>query len=149
MSGWPRELLTLFDHTHSIEKERFECRECLEKDREKRLALLRSTAYLEHYIENVINRGSSQNLGYAYGDMQAGFADKDAAPKIAAYVVTLSGREPTHAEWVKEGRTFYVSNCGGCHGEDGKGVHGTFPDLTRDPLAGIERRVKEALNLKR
>ncbi len=77
--------------------------------------------------------------------MQAGFADKDAAPKIAAYVITLSGRMPTHPEWISQGRTFYVSNCGGCHGEDGKGVHGTFPDLTRDPLLGIERRIREAV----
>ncbi len=141
----PAEKKSLPHHTHKVKKERFECKECLEKDREKRLALLRSTAYLEHYIENVINHGSSQHLGYAYGDMQAGFADADIAPKIAAYVVTLSGRKPTHPEWVGEGRTFYVSNCGGCHGEDGRGIHGTFPDLTRDPLMGIEKRIREAL----
>ena len=145
----PVQKKSLQRHGHEVENDRLECRECLEKDREKRLALLRSTDYLEHYIENVIIHGSSQNLGFAYGPMQAGFADKDAAPKIAAYVVTLSGREPTHTEWVKEGRTFYVSNCGGCHGEDGRGVHGTFPDLTRDPLLGIEKRIKETLKLKR
>ncbi|WP_457592435.1 c-type cytochrome [Hydrogenimonas sp.] len=131
--------------THHREKERTECRECAEMEREKRLAFLRSTPYLEHYIENVINRGSSQHLGFAYGDMQEGFADRDAAPKIAAYVVTLSGREPTHPEWVKEGRTFFVSNCGGCHGEDGRGIHGTFPDLTKDPLLGIQKRIQRAL----
>ncbi len=128
-------------HTHETKSGR----ECREKDIKKRIALLRSTPYLEHYIENIINRGSSQNLGFAYGDMQEGFADSDAAPKIAAYVVTLSGRKPTHPEWVKEGRTFYVSNCGGCHGEDGKGIHGTFPDLTKDPLLGIQKRIRRAL----
>lgn len=103
---------------------------------------IHSVKYLESYIEDVINNGSSQKLGFAYGDMQAGFADKDAAKKIAAYVVTLSGKQPTHPEWVKEGHTFYISNCGGCHGEDGKGIHGTFPDLTRKTLLGIGRRLK-------
>ncbi len=152
LSFWvnrPAEKNGLRQHTHEAGRESPECRECLEKEREKRIALLRSTDYLEHYIQNVIIHGSSQNFGFAYGPMQAGFADRDAAPKIAAYVVTLSGRKPTHTEWIKEGRTFYVSNCGGCHGEDGRGVHGTFPDLTRDPLLGIEKRIKEALELKR
>ncbi|BBG64838.1 cytochrome c oxidase subunit CcoP [Hydrogenimonas sp.] len=134
-------------HTHSLQKEATECPECLEKERKKRIALLRSTAYLEHYIENIINSGSSQHLGFAYGDMQAGFADPEAAPKIAAYVVTLSGREPSRPEWVEKGRTFYISNCGGCHGEDGKGIKGTFPDLTRDPLLGIRKRLEKAQSL--
>ncbi len=132
---------------HSHEKsEDIECPECREKDIKKRIALLRSTPYLEKYIENIINRGSSQNLGFAYGEMQEGFADSDAAPKIAAYVVTLSGKSPSRPEWIKEGRIFYVSNCGGCHGEDGRGIHGTFPDLTRDPLLGIQRRIEKALS---
>ena len=104
---------------------------------------LQSVNYLETYIEDIINHGSSQNLGFAYGDMEGGFADKEAAKKIAAYVVTLSGKQPTHPEWVKEGRTFYISNCGGCHGEDGKGIHGTFPDLTRKTLLGIARRIND------
>jgi mono/diheme cytochrome c family protein len=102
---------------------------------------LRSVKYLEFYIEDIINNGSSQKLGFAYGDMEGGFADKDAAKKIAAYVVTLSGKKPTHPEWVKDGHTFFISNCGGCHGEDGKGIHGTFPDLTRKTLLGIEHRL--------
>ncbi len=113
------------------------------------LERLRSIAYLERYIEEVINKGSSQNLGFAYGDMPAGMADAEAAPKIAAYVVSLAGLEPSHPEWVKEGRLFYISNCGGCHGEDGKGVHGTFPDLTRVPLLGIAKRIEAAQRAER
>ena len=114
----------------------------LHQNRKEKIEDINSVKYLESYIEDVINNGSSQKLGFAYGDMQAGFADKDAAKKIAAYVVTLSDKQPTHPEWVKEGHTFYISNCGGCHGEDGKGIHGTFPDLTRETLLGIERRIK-------
>ena len=109
------------------------------------LKTLRSVAYLERYIEEVINKGSSQNLGFAYGDMPAGMADAKAAPKIAAYVVSLAGLKPSHPEWVKEGRLFYISNCGGCHGEDGRGIHGTFPDLTRVPMLGIKKRIEAAL----
>ncbi|WP_456451492.1 c-type cytochrome [Hydrogenimonas sp.] len=132
-------------HHHQSPDAVRECAACREKERERTLGELRSVAYLEHYIERVINEGSRQNLGFAYGDMPAGMADAKAAPRIAAYVVTLAGLKPTHPEWVKEGHTFYVSNCGGCHGEDGRGVHGTFPDLTRVPMLGIERRIKAAM----
>ena len=135
-------------HHHTTKEEKSECLTCREKEAKRTIEELRSVPYLEQYVEDVINHGSSQNLGYAYGDMQPGFADRDAAEKIAAYVVTLSGRKPTHPEWVGEGHTFYVSNCGGCHGEDGKGVHGTFPDLTRNPLLGIEKRIREAARLR-
>ena len=128
-------------HFHETKQEKAECPACREAETKKNLEELHSVAYLESYIENVINNGSSQKLGYASGDMQPGFADKEAAKKIVAYVVTLSGKQPTHPEWVKEGHTFYISNCGGCHGEDGKGVHGTFPDLTRKTLLGIEHRL--------
>ena len=117
-------------------------KEQLHQNSKEKIEDIHSVKYLESYIEDVINNGSSQNLGFAYGDMQAGFADKDAAKKIAAYVVTLSGKQPTHPKWVKEGHTFYISNCGGCHGEDGKGIHGTFPDITRKTLLGIERHTK-------
>ena len=113
------------------------------------VADIRSVAYLERYIERVINDGSAQGLGYKYGDMPAGMADAEAAPKIAAYVVSLAGLKPSHPEWVKEGRLFYISNCGGCHGEEGKGVHGTFPDLTRVPLLGIKKRIEAAQRAER
>ncbi|WP_457596903.1 c-type cytochrome [Hydrogenimonas sp.] len=120
------------------------CAACRQERRRATLEELRSVAYLERYITDVIDHGSKQNLGFKYGDMPAGMADKEASPKIAAYVVTLAGLKPTHPEWVQEGRTFYVSNCGGCHGEDGRGIHGTFPDLTRVPLPGIQKRIEEA-----
>ncbi len=127
---------------HGAQKRVNDCSECRKEAKKETLETLRSTAYLEKYIVDVVNRGSKQRLGFKYGDMPARMADEKAAPKIAAYVVTLSGREPTHPEWVKAGRIFYVSNCGGCHGEDGRGIHGTFPDLTRDPMLGIARRME-------
>ena len=120
--------------------------ESIKKQTEKNITAetIATTSYLEKYIVDVIDHGSSQGLGFKYGDMPAHMADEKAAPKIAAYVVTLSGRKPTHPEWVQEGRLLFISNCGGCHGEDGRGIHGTFPDLTRDPLLGIQKRLEEA-----
>ena len=129
---------------HTVEKKAESCPRCRAEAEKRTIDELRSTPFLEKYIVDVVNHGSSQKLGFKYGDMPAHMADEKAAPKIAAYVVTLMGRTPTHPEWVREGHTFYVSNCGGCHGENGKGVHGTFPDLTRDPLLGIEKRIRKA-----
>ena len=120
------------------------CRKCRIEAKKRTIDELRSTPFLEKYIVDVIDHGSSQHLGFKYGDMPAHMADEKAAPKIAAYVVTLSGRKPTHPEWVQEGRLLFISNCGGCHGEEGRGIHGTFPDLTRDPLLGIQKRLEEA-----
>jgi mono/diheme cytochrome c family protein len=37
----------------------------------------------------------------------------------------------------KKAALFFTSNCGGCHGNDGKGMNGAFPDLTLNPLLGI------------
>jgi len=136
------------EHRHATEKEAASCQACREEEKKRTVEEIRSIPYLEEYIVDVIDHGSKQNLGFKYGDMPEKMADEKAAPKIAAYVVTLAGLQPTHPEWVKEGHTFYVSNCGGCHGEDGKGVHGTFPDLTRHPLLGIEKRIREAAPLK-
>jgi cytochrome c553 len=135
-------------HRHATDKEAVSCETCREEEKKRTVEDIRSIPYLEAYIVDVINHGSKQNLGFKYGDMPEKMADGKAAPKIAAYVVTLAGLQPTHPEWVKEGHTFYVSNCGGCHGEDGKGVHGTFPDLTRHPLLGIEKRIREAARLR-
>ncbi|WP_201352329.1 c-type cytochrome [Hydrogenimonas urashimensis] len=132
-------------HRHETKEAASKCAGCREKEAKRSIDELRSIHYLERYVEDVINHGSSQNLGFKYGDMPAHMADERAAPKIAAYVVTLSGKKPTHPEWAREGHTFYISNCGGCHGEDGRGIHGTFPDLTRDPLLGIERRIRRLM----
>ncbi|WP_456449377.1 c-type cytochrome [Hydrogenimonas sp.] len=130
-------------HRHVTEKEVNACAECREERKKETVEEIRSIPYLEKYIVDVIDHGSKQNLGFKYGDMPEKMADEKAAPKIAAYVVTLAGLRPTHPEWVGEGHTFYISNCGGCHGEDGKGVHGTFPDLTRHPLLGIRKRLEK------
>ena len=103
------------------------------------LALIRSDATLKQYIIDVINHGSTQLQFKKNEVMEAGFAPIEDAEKIACYVMTLSGRkceQPYPADAVG----FYTSICGGCHGDDGKGIHGTYPDLTKDPLLGIKKR---------
>ncbi|WP_458699814.1 c-type cytochrome [Sulfurospirillum sp. 1307] len=104
------------------------------------LKVINTTPYLEDYIENIINNGSNGVLGFKSGAMDAGFADKSDAKNIARYVVTLSGKKSSDDKKAKESALFFTSNCGGCHGHDGKGLNGAFPDLTVQTLKGIKLR---------
>ncbi len=113
---------------------------------EKEYAVIDTIPYLEAYIERIIMVGSS-GLGFASGKMQGGFADVSDAQKISHYVVTLAGKHCGDHEMAKKAEMYYTSNCGGCHGDDGKGLNGTFPNLTRPTLLGIEKR-KEFLKFK-
>jgi len=105
---------------------------------EEELSNLKTNAYVKQYIIDVINHGSSQ-FGFKGGVMEDGFASKEDAPKIACYVLELSGKKCKSA-YPKDAAMFYTSVCGGCHGDDGKGLGGTYPDLTKDKLLGIEKR---------
>ncbi len=103
------------------------------------LSRIKSDTYLKQYIMDVINHGSTQLHFKKDEVMEAGFAPKEDAEKIACYVMTFSGRKcdkPYPADAVG----FYTSICGGCHGNDGKGLDGTYPDLSRNPLLGIQQR---------
>jgi cytochrome c oxidase cbb3-type subunit 3 len=84
----------------------------------------------EAHIKNVIKNGS-KGLGFPMGEMPAGLADDAAADKIAAYVVTLHGGKATDAAKAAEGQALFVATCGACHGEDGKGMDGSAPNLTQ------------------
>ena len=106
---------------------------------EEELKRIHTTAYTRNYIINVINHGSSQLHFKPQEIMEGGFASPQDAPKIACYVMSFAGESCT-IPYPKEAAMFYSSNCGGCHGEDGKGLGGTYPDLTHRPLLGIESR---------
>jgi len=97
-----------------------------------------SIEYAKRYIISVINYGS-YNLGFVGGVMEGGFASKEDAPKIACYVLNLSGKK-CEGHYAKDAQMFYTSICGGCHGNDGKGLNGNYPDLTKKQLLGISRR---------
>ena len=96
----------------------------------------------ERYIELVINEGSDV-LNLPAGPMDAGYSNREDAKKIAAYSVTLSGKQSPHPEYIPEGNMLYNGNCGGCHGNDGKGLGGAFPDLTLPMLEGVKIRKKK------
>jgi cytochrome c553 len=105
---------------------------------EDELKKLQTTQYVKQYIISVINHGSNQ-FDFKGGEMEGGFASTQDAPKIACYVLELSGKK-CKEPYAKDAAMFYSSICAGCHGEDGKGLGGTYPDLTKDKLLGIAQR---------
>ncbi len=106
---------------------------------QEELERLHTDAYTKRYIIDVINHGSSQLKFKKNEIMEAGFLTKEDAPKVACYVLSLAGKE-CKEPYPKDAAMFYTSSCGGCHGDDGKGLGGTYPDLTRKTLLGIEKR---------
>ena len=112
----------------------------------KELAHIDTPQYTYQYIINVIDHGSNDLHFNEKETMEAGFASKEDAPKIACYVLSLSN-ESCGFPYAKDAAMYYTSNCAGCHGEDGKGIHGTYPDLTRRPLLGIEKRKDMLIHL--
>jgi mono/diheme cytochrome c family protein len=94
------------------------------------------------YILYVINHGSNR-LGFPGGVMEGGYVSEEDAPKVACYVTELGGHRCPHPV-AKDAAMFYTSVCGGCHGDDGKGLHGAYPDLTRSRLLGIGQRLKNS-----
>jgi len=90
------------------------------------------------YLTDVIVNGSSRLHYKPTETMPPGLATGDDARNVAHYVLRLRGEAHDPAAAAK-GALLYSSNCAGCHGDDGKGLGGTYPDLTRKPLLGMER----------
>ena len=112
---------------------------------EEELKRLKTNEYTKEYVISVINHGSRQ-FDFRGGEMEGGFASPADASKIACYVLELSGKKCKQA-YEKDAPMFYSSNCAGCHGEDGKGLDGTYPDLTREKLLGVEKKEAFLKNL--
>jgi len=106
---------------------------------QEELSLLHTDTYTKEYIIRVINHGSTQLHFKKDEIMEGGYAPREDAPKIACYVMELSGKK-CQVSYPADAAGFYTSICGGCHGDDAKGLDGTYPDLTRNPLLGIEQR---------
>ena len=96
----------------------------------------------EKYILEVIRHGSNV-LHYPSSPMDGGFVSDADAPAVAAYTVALTGKKSPHPERVQEGSLLFAGNCAGCHGSDGKGMGGAFPDLTRPELEGMALRKRQ------
>gem|GEM_PF-925129 len=105
------------------------------------LAALHSPEYLHRYIVEVIEKGSHQ-FDFPGGAMEGGYLSADLAPRVACYVIELGGHRCPHP-YPKDAAMYFSSVCAGCHGSDGKGLHGSYPDLTRPLLLGIRKREEE------
>jgi len=102
------------------------------------LEKIHTDEYVKTYIVNVIKQGSNQ-FNFPGGEMEGGFVPAKDAPKIACYVLSLSGKQ-CRDPYPEDAAMFYTSVCGGCHGNDGKGMNGSYPDLTKSTLLGIKKR---------
>jgi len=87
------------------------------------------------YILYVINHGSNK-LHLKGGQMDGGFISKEDAPKVACFVAKKLQHKNCPIPYDKDAEMFFTSSCGGCHQSDGRGIKGTYPDLTK-PLKGI------------
>ena len=85
----------------------------------------------EEGIVDVILKGS-KGLDYPMGEMPVGMADEEGAKAIAAYIAKeISGIKKTKNEnLVASGKELFAT-CAACHGEDGKGMEGMSPDLSK------------------
>ncbi len=107
----------------------------------RELAHLHSPESLHRYIVRVIEEGS-RRFDFPGGVMEGGYLSADLAPRVACYVMELGGHRCPHP-YPKDAAMYYSSVCAGCHGADGKGLHGSYPDLTRSTLLGIRKREEE------
>ncbi len=84
----------------------------------------------EGIYSEIIN--GSKGLEYPMGEMPAGMADEEGAKAIAAYIAKeISGIKKTKNEnLVASGKELFAT-CAACHGEDGKGMEGMSPDLSK------------------
>lgn len=68
--------------------------------------------------------------GYPLGEMPAGLLDKESATAVAAFMMqeVSSVKKTKNPALVETGRALWAT-CGACHGEDGKGMEGSAPNL--------------------
>lgn len=96
----------------------------------------------EAIVDVIVNGG--KGLGYPLGEMPAGLLDEQSAKAVAAYMAQeVSGIGKTaNPDLVSMGESLWAT-CTACHGEDGKGMDGSSPDLT---AYGKPEFVVEVLN---
>jgi cytochrome c oxidase cbb3-type subunit 3 len=96
----------------------------------------------EAIVDVIVNGG--KGLGYPLGEMPAGLLDKESAKAVAAYMAQeVSGiGKSANPDLVSMGESLWAT-CTACHGEDGKGMGGSSPDLT---IYGKPEFVVEVLN---
>ncbi|MDA3054510.1 MULTISPECIES: c-type cytochrome [unclassified Campylobacter] len=82
-------------------------------------------------IIDAINKGS-KGLNYPLGEMPAGMVSPEDAKAVAAFMAKeISSLKATKNEnLVEKGRELWPT-CAACHGDDGKGMDGSAPDLSK------------------
>ena len=73
----------------------------------------------------------------------------EAAKNVAAYVLTLSGKEPTPGSNLEKGKESYMMSCFACHGASGKGMGPSddIPDFASDLTSyGTPMYIKEIIS---
>lgn len=86
-------------------------------------------------IVDVLKHGS-KGLGYAMGEMDPEtFKDMsdDEMKAVAAYVMQdiSSVKNTKHSSDVTKGKEIFIARCAACHGDDGAGMDGAAPNLTK------------------
>jgi len=95
--------------------------------------------YTYKYILRVIKEGSNK-LHFSKEEMEGGYIPNDIAPRVACYVLELGGHKCPHP-YPKDASIYFSSVCASCHGRDGKGINGAYPDLTKSVLLGVKREL--------
>lgn len=97
----------------------------------------------EAIVASILNgvKGSS----YPLGEMPSGLLDAESAKAVAAYVMqeVSSVKKSKNPALVESGRALWAT-CAACHGEDGKGMDGSAPDLS---TYGTAKFVANVLNM--
>lgn len=80
-------------------------------------------------VHTILN--GSKGMNYPLGEMPAGLLDEASAQAVAAYMVervTKTGSS-ANSNLVATGEALWAT-CTACHGEDGKGMGGSAPDIS-------------------
>ena len=83
----------------------------------------------EAMVASILNGAKGSN--YPLGEMPAGLLDAESAKAVAAYVMqeVSSVKKTKNPALVESGKALWAT-CAACHGDDGKGMAGSAPDLS-------------------
>ncbi|KFL33521.1 MULTISPECIES: c-type cytochrome [unclassified Sulfurospirillum] len=83
----------------------------------------------EAIVASILN--GAKGSEYPLGEMPAGLLDAESAKAVAAYVMqeVSSVKKTKNPALVEAGRALWAT-CAACHGDDGKGMAGSAPDLS-------------------
>lgn len=81
----------------------------------------------EAIVHTILN--GSKGMNFPLGEMPAGLLDENSAKAVAAYMTDKVSKTGTkNSDLVATGEALWAT-CAGCHGEDGKGMGGSAPDI--------------------